>query len=411
MEKFQTKLSTTQMDEASYRCRRASAFRPGITALLADHPDWLAGRRVALLSHDAAIDRCGRTTADLIHRACGGKLAALFGPEHGFAGGAEAGAKVGDSRHPVWNIPVHSLYGARRKPSPAMLRDVDLMICDLQDIAARPYTYVSTLKYWLETAAERGIPLIVADRPVPLSDTVDGPMLESAQTSFVGAVRTPMVYGMTPGETARWLARDLHLALDLRIAPLQGYRRQVRPGRGWPRWIPPSPRMRSWRTAWCFAATVFTEALPLADNGTGTEEVFQVLGLPAPWGRRLRDALDGCRVPGAILRGHAFIPTGGRHAHRHLQGVAIRAIDPKKFHPVFTALVLLEAMQKAAGAQAMWIGNCARPEFFDKLFGTAGVRTALRDGASPRAIAATWTDGIARFAAARARALLYKRME
>ena len=383
------------------------ACQPGITVLLSDHPDWLDGRRIALLSHRAAVDRRGRTTAAMVRAAHGGNLVALFSPEHGFAGAAAAGAKVGDSRHPAWNIPIHSLYGAQRKPLPAMLRDIDLMLYDLQDIAARPYTYVSTLRYWLEAAAEQDIPVIVADRPVPLPDTVDGPVLEAAQSSFVGAVRTPMVYGMTPGETARWLARDLRLALDLRIAPLRGYRRQARPGRLWPRWVPPSPRMRTWQTAWCFAATVFTEALPVADNGTGTNEVFQVLGLPAPLGHRFREALEGRPVPGAILRGQAFTPTGGRHARQRLQGVAIRAINPAEFRPAFTALILLQAMQKVIGERKMWEGDGSRPDFFDKLFGTADVRTALRDGVSPRAIAATWSAGIARFKAARARCLLY----
>lgn len=396
------------MDTASTHLQRASSYRPGIASLLADHRDWIDGKRIALLSHAAAIDNRGCTTAELIRQACGGKLAALFSPEHGFAGNAAAGAMVAECFHPAWKIPIHSLYGERRRPESAALRNIDLMLCDLQDIAARPYTYVSTLKLWLESAAENGIPAIVADRPVPLPDTIDGPMLEPSQSSFVGAVRTPMVYGMTPGETARWLATDLRLALDLKIATLGGYRRQRRAGRGWPPWIPPSPRMRSWRTAWCFTATVFTEALPLADNGTGTNEVFQVLGLPAPWGRRLRDALDGRNVPGAILRGFSFTPADGHYAGCKMEGIAIRSIEPDRFRPVYTALVLVAALQKVMGIRALWFENGARPDFFDKLFGTDAVRKALSDGESPRTIAASWKSAHARFANAREKALLYK---
>ena len=182
-------------------------FSTGIDVLLAQHRTCLRGRRVALLSHQAALCRDGATSAQRLHAELGKGLVALFGPEHGFLGQAGAGVATHTRHHPDWKIPVYSLYGACRKPTPAMLRNVDVVVCDLQDLGARCYTYLATLRNMLEAAAENDLQVIVTDRPIPLPKIVDGPMLEPAHVSFVGPAEMPMATGMTQAESAQWLVK------------------------------------------------------------------------------------------------------------------------------------------------------------------------------------------------------------
>lgn len=242
------------------------SFRPGIETLLEQYPDWLQGRRVGLVAHPASVDSQGVHSVERMRRD-GVNLTALFGPEHGFAGRGGAGETMPDGRDPASGLPIRSLYGETRRPTSEMLRDLDVLVFDLHDLGARPYTYVSTLLYALEAAAENGKGVIVTDRSIPLPRVIDGPMLDPAFESFVGAVRTPVAYGMTPGETALFLRDDLGLPLDLRVAPMQGFSRDA----AWPSraWIPPSPAIRSWSCAACFPATVFFEAVPAVDHRAG----------------------------------------------------------------------------------------------------------------------------------------------
>jgi len=157
-----------------------------------------------------------------------------------------------------------------------MLDNLDAIVLDLQDLGARCYTFVSTLRYVLEAAASARKQVIVADRPIPLPRVVDGPMLDERFSSFVGCVRAPLHYGMTPGETAAWLKHALALDLDLKVAPMKNYCRQSRRGPDWPPWIPPSPGIRSWETGYCYLATVFGEALPAINIGRNSNLAFQV---------------------------------------------------------------------------------------------------------------------------------------
>jgi uncharacterized protein YbbC (DUF1343 family) len=382
-------------------------YVPGITALLDEHQDWIEGRRIALLSHRAAVDQNGRTTAELLHRESGATLVALFAPEHGYDSSAPAGQATPDSRHPEWNIPIYSLYGTHRKPTPEMLRNVDALIFDLQDIGARPYTYVSSLRCLLESAAAVRKRVIVCDRPIPLPSVLDGPLLNPALESFIACLRAPMTYGMTPGETALWLRATLGLSLDLRIARLRGYARQPLSSTDWPQWIPPSPRILSWDTARCFVATVFTEALPHIDSGSGTPLVFQVLGAPPVGRRRLADALNGLTVPGVNLQPLRFTPTAGLYAGNELDGVRLLVADPQRFRPAATAVAILARLQKTFGADWVWSETRVQPGFFDQLFGDRTVREALLDGESAEAIIRRWESGLAEFRASRATSLLY----
>ncbi len=379
-------------------------FQTGMDTLLTRRRAWLAKRRLGLVSHVAAVTAGGMPAADALRRAVGSRLAALFGPEHGYFGIATAGAGVASRRHSDWGIPMHSLYGVRRRPTPAMLRGLDTLVVDLQDLGTRCYTYATTLRYVLEAAAAHGLEVIVADRPVPLPCALDGPLLKPGCECFVAGIPAPLAYGMTPGETARWLRRVLALDLDLRVAPMAGYRRRAARGADWPPWIPPSPGIRAWETGYCYPATVFAEALPALDVGRGSNLAFQVVSVPWIQSHPLCDWLNARRLPGAAFYPHPYA-AGAPPAVR--DGVRLAVPDPDAFQPVTTGIAILAAAQALGGAERLWSASGTRPEFFDALCGTDAVRLALQKGTDPAAIRAAWQPGLRAFDADRRACLLY----
>jgi uncharacterized protein YbbC (DUF1343 family) len=382
-------------------------FKLGLDALLEDHPDWLENRRVGLVSHTAAVDTKGVTSAGKLVHSRNVRLTALFGPEHGFTGLAAAGELTKDETHALWGIPIYSLYGETRKPTRTMLDGVDTLIVEFQDLGARPYTYVSTLRLVLEAAAETGKTVIIADRPVPLPLSIDGPLLDPAFTTFVGLIPAPMQYGMTQGETARWLVETLGLTVDLRISPMQGYFREVVRQPAWPEWSPPSPRIRSWESACLFTSTVFGEALPALDYGSTTLRSFQIIG--APWldAKRLLGAVNAETLPGITFEPVRYEAMTGLYAGTELNGLKLVVTDYRTFRPVSTAVTLLSKIQSLYGATALWAAPGTRPEWFDKLFGTDTVRWSLQANTPAPEIIASWQPSLDLFNATRSRHLLY----
>ncbi len=369
-----------------------ASFQTGLDALCAQRA-LLRGRRIGLLAHPASVDAAGVHASVRLRAACGGNLVSLFGPEHGFFGRGGAGEEIGDARHPAWGIPIHSLYGEHRKPTAAMLEGLDALVFDLQDLAVRCYTFVTSLRYVMEACAEQCVALIVCDRPVPFPDVVDGPLPAPGFESFVAGVPFPLVYGMTPGEAARALKAMLKLDLDLTVVPMRGCRRD--PARGaWGPWISPSPGIRYWETAWTYPITVFTEALPALDCGRGGTEPFQVLTAPFFDAEPLAKELNALRLPG--LR---FAPYWNKWP-----GVRLLVTDPVRLKPCTAAARILAVLQRRHGAERLWGVEGTRPDWFDKLWGTPAVREALQAGrpVAPFKPAPAFTR-------ARAEALLYGR--
>ena len=381
-------------------------FRFGMDLLLDERRTWLAGRRIGLVAHPASVTADGRASAARLREASDARLVSLFGPEHGWFGQAGPGERCASRRHPEWAIPIYSLYGATRKPTRAMLRGVDTLVFDLQDIGVRCYTYASTLRLVLEAAAEAGIRVVVADRPIPFGRICDGPLPDAECESFVAAIPAPFVYGMTPGETALWLREILGLDLDLKVAPMRGYRRECRIGKPGLKWISPSPAIRNLNSALCYPATVCFEALGALDHGRRTRFPFQAIG--ATWIRphETAEALTAAGLPGMTVAACAYAPEGGRG--RRLPGVRLRVTDRGAYRPALVALTLLSVLGDLYGKDRLWSKTSgARPAFFDRLFGTAAVRLALLDGERPARIAARWSKGLRAFAAARGRHALY----
>ncbi|MCO5061077.1 MAG: DUF1343 domain-containing protein [Kiritimatiellae bacterium] len=371
-------------------------YQSGLSHLLSSHRAALRGR-VGLLAHPASVDESGVHASFRLRDALGRRLAALFGPEHGFYGRGGAGEELGDERHPAWDIPIHSLYGAHRKPTPEMLAGVDTLVFDLQDIGVRCYTFVTTLRYAMEACAESGKRMVVCDRPIPLPNVVDGPLPSPELESFVAGVPVPLVYGMTPGEAARYLQRALKLELDLRVIPMRGYVRQA--GRGaWGPWISPSPGIRYWETAWTYPITVFSEALPALGCGRGGTEPFQVF--TAEWMDAEKAALRFNRLG---LPGLRAAPCWNPQP-----GLRFEVSQPDRIKPFEAVVNWLALLQRMVGVSELWEAPGTRPDWFDKLMGTSQVREALLRGERPdRILAQAHTEG-ARFRRARSLALLYR---
>ena len=384
-----------------------NTFILGMDVLLKDHQDWLSGKRVGLVSHTAAIDSAGLTSAARLRQSPGVNLSALFGPEHGFRGLAAAGDQTFDESHSEWDIPIYSLYGNTRKPTPEMLQGIDLLVVEFQDLGARPYTYVSTLALVLEAASENHIPVIVADRPIPLPLSADGPVTEPSFASFVAALPLPMQYGMTPAETARWIQHQSLPDLDLRVAPMHGYDCEGERQQCWPPWVPPSPRIRSWESASLFTCTVFGEALPALDYGSGTNQAFQLIGAPWLERDRLANCLNGSHLAGIRFEPEDYRAASGLYQGAMMAGLRLTITDSRLFRPLATCVTLIEAIIKVYGQTSLWTAPGTRPEWFDSLFGTDLVRLALQKGTPATEIISHWQPDLADYKRARTPQLLY----
>jgi len=358
-------------------------FRSGIDVLLETKNNILSGKRFGLVVHQASVDARGGLSAERFQKKFGDGLAALFSPEHGLFGIAGAGDKVDSIRHPAWKIPVHSLYGKTRRPTRAMLRGLDAIVFDLQDLSIRCYTYVSTLRYVLEAAAESRVKVIVADRANPLAGIMDGPMLDSRFESFVGCLPGPFVYGLTSGEAARWLKKKLKLAVDLEVVPMRGYRY----GKTYdgPRWVSPSPAIRHPHSALCYPVAVGFEALPAVDYGRKTLMPFELIGSPTLDENELCYRLNEQRLPGILFHPMLYEREGLLH-----RGVRLGVIDPRIYRPATSAVAVLSVLQAMIGKNRLWKTPGSRPHFFDQLFGTDRIRRGLQAGASWKKIARQW---------------------
>jgi uncharacterized protein YbbC (DUF1343 family) len=325
----------------------------------------LAGRRVALLGHPASITRDGRHTLDAL-MACGDlSITAAFGPQHGMRGDKQDNMiESDDYQDPIHGIPVFSLYGKVRRPTPQMLDAFDVVLVDLQDIGTRIYTFITTLGYLLEACAQTGKSVWVLDRPNPAGRPAEGTILEPGWESFVGVGPLIMRHGLTLGEFARWYVKLRNLNVDLEIVRMEDYRPDTAPGWGWPvfelAWVNPSPNASSLNMARCFPGTVLFEGTTLSE-GRGTTTALELVGAPdVDFRRVLRRAeafaphwLTGCRV-----RCCHFEPTFQKYMGRLCSGVQIHtdgaAYDHQRFRPYRLGALLLKAIRLEYPDYELW---------------------------------------------------------
>ena len=369
----------------------------------------LDGMRVGLVTnHTARVDTADGGPGHLIdrlHAAPTVTVAALFGPEHGIRGDAEAGAGVSGVVDATTGAPVYSLYGRSKKPTQAQLRGLDALVFDMQDVGARFYTYISTMGYAMQAAAEADIPFVVLDRPNPIGDRVEGFLMEPAHESFVGLFRIPVTHGLTVGELARMIVGEGLIGgvrdLDLRVVEMAGYAR----GMAWEDtglpWVPPSPNIPDVETARVYPGTALFEGTT-ASEGRGTRVPFTHVGAPWADADALAAELNGAGLAGVRFEPARFTPvdlpgqaTNPKWEGREIGGVRLIVTDPEAFLPLATGVYVVNAIYRQAGSSA-------RRDFFNadwmaKLTGSHRLRRALQSGTPPAEVVAQWRTEAALF--------------
>ena len=376
----------------------ASPVWTGIDVLREEGFRRLAGQRVGLLTNRTGRARDGASTIDLLAAAPGVELAALFAPEHGIRGTLEGPAPSG--RDDRTGLPVHSLYGDVRRPTDAMLRGLDAVVVDLQDVGARFYTYATTTAYVLEAAARRGLRVVVLDRPNPIGGAVEGPRLDAASIGFTGYFPSPVRHGLTLGELARLFNAEREIGAALEVVPLRGWTRARwfdETGLGW---VDPSPNLRNLHQALLYPGVGALEAANLS-VGRGTDSPFEQIG--APWidGPALARAIARAGLPGVRAYPVSFTPDRGPFAEQRCHGVFFIVTDRGALRPVRLGLEVAAALHRRHGG-AFALDRVAR------LFGSRAMLDRIRAGDPTWEIAAGWDDGAAAWRRLAAPYLLYE---
>lgn len=384
-----------------------------------------SGLSVGLIASRASVVG-DRSIIDVMAEADAIDLVAVFAAEHGVRADVDAGVGLVDETDPVTGLPVYSLYGSTRQPTAEMLAGIEVLFFDLQDVGTRFYTYTATMGLAMQSAAEAGIPFVVLDRPNPIGGTgAAGALRDTDQVSFVSQYPIPAIHGMTAGELALAIKGEGWLdgleGLDLRVEPLEGWRRDRRWSDTGLEWIPPSPGLRTAEAALIYPATVLLEATTLS-FGKGTDHPFQQFG--APWldGVATAQALNARGLAGVRFEPVAFTPAteppkgppavDPRYEGVPLLGVRIavtddQAIDPAALGVHILAEVVAQAATAPAGEATEPVTVIDRPDFFDLLAGTSATRRDLEAGIDPASIVESWSEGLQAFERIRRRYLLY----
>jgi uncharacterized protein YbbC (DUF1343 family) len=374
----------------------------------------LHGHRVGIVCNPASVDGSFTHIADALMQDRGVTLAAIFGPQHGFR--SDVQDNMIETPHgcdEARRIPVHSLYSDTREPTAAMLRGLDVLVIDLQDIGARIYTYIYTMANCLRACARHGVPVIVCDRPNPIGgEEVEGPMLAAGWESFVGQFPIPMRHGMTIGELARFFNDHFGIKAPLEVVEMAGWSRQMYGDDTGLPWIMPSPNIPTLDSAIVYPGTVLFEGT-LASEGRGTTRPFELIGAPWVQAERFAADMNDRGLPGVHFRAAVFEPTFQKHAKTRCGGCQIHVTDRRAFRPVLTGVALIEAVRAAAPESFAW-----RPPPYeyerDKdpiaiLAGSPALRSAIDEGAGADEIAAAWPGESAEFVRVRQQFLLYPR--
>ncbi len=400
----------------------------GVDVLFESPLELLRGKRIGLITNPTGVDASLRSVIERFRSHPQLRLTALYGPEHGVRGNAQAGEYVPFYFDEQLRLPVFSLYGQSQKP-PAdmltrideymrtfdtqhtgkrvereMLQAVEVMVFDLQDVGTRVYTYVATMAYAMQAAAEAGIPFVVLDRPNPINGlTMEGPILEYPQhSSFIGLYPVPLRHGLTAGELARLFnGRFLPRPADLTVVPMEGWRRENwYDATGLP-WVLPSPNLPTPDTAAVYPGQVILEGTNLSE-GRGTTRPFELFG--APWidGYVLARELNALAQPGVTFREAWFTPTFSKFTGERCGGCQLHVVDRGAFRPVATTLAVLQMIRRRYGEKLE-----LHADYFDKVMGTSTVRVAMERGDTVGQIVAGFGAGLAEFARVREAFLLY----
>ena len=371
--------------------------------VLRDLPPVLRGRRVGLITNHTGIDASGASGIDRLAALDGMRLVALFAPEHGIRGSAAPGERIQSGRDERTGLPIHSLYGETRSPTPAMLEGVEALLFDMQDVGARQYTYISTMALGMQAAAEHDIPFVVLDRPNPIGgEVVEGGLLDPEFSSFVGMYPIPSRHGMTVGELARLFNDRFGIGARLVVVPMEGWTRATWFDETGLPWVNPSPNIRSLEAASHYPGTVYLEGTNLSE-GRGTERPFEQTG--APWLRAeaTASAMNSLRLPGVRFQAVEVPvdPGAAKYPGESLPGVRLAVTDRVVYRPVEAALRLIAQIRRTHPEEFRWSGS------IDRLAGSDALRSAIEAGGLD-SLLARWEEEAAEFRRQRAPYLLYE---
>lgn len=371
------------------------------------------GKTVGIITNQSGVLQDGRHVVDVLAGDHDAKVVAIFAPEHGIRGIASAGKTANDSVDEKTGVPIYSLYGKTTKPTPEMLKGIDVLIYDIQDVGARFYTYISTLDLTLEAASKNRIKYIVLDRPdMTRPDLVDGPVLDDSLRSFVGIQPIPSVYGMTPGEFTTMI-NDEHMLkggakADLTVIKMENYKRTMWYDQTGLKWITPSPNLPDMISIIVYPGNVLIEATNVSE-GRGTEHPFEHIGAPYIDPQQLIDLLNQQHINGVKFEPIEFTPRpfpwaiNPKYKGEVCHGVKVIVVDRNIFKPVEAGVTLVWAIHKLYPEKFKF-----KDTDFDRLCGTKEVRLDLMSGKSPTIIFAKWSEGMDKFLKIREKYLLYK---
>ena len=372
----------------------------------------IAGRRVGLVCNPASVDGSLRHSSDRFAQDPDLQLSALFGPQHGFRSDLQDNMiETPHARDAKRAVPVYSLYSETREPTAEMLRDLDVLVIDLQDVGTRVYTYVYTMANCMRAAARHGVQVVVCDRPNPVGgDDVEGTRLQPAFSSFVGQFPIPLRHGMTIGELARLFNDEFGINCSLDVIPLGGWQRPMYYDQTGVPWVMPSPNLPTLDSAVVYPGAVLFEGTKLSE-GRGTTRPFELIG--APWidGERLADAMNARRLPGVHFRAAFFEPTFQKHARQTCGGCQIHVLDRRSFRPVRTAVELIAEFRTQDPNRFAW----REPPYeyepekqpIDILFGSDRLRRVIDAEGDLAAFVESWKTDEDDFRRLRQRYLIY----
>jgi beta-N-acetylhexosaminidase len=380
----------------------ANDLKLGVEVLLDEQMDLLDGKRVGLITNPTGVDQELNHIVDVLHNDPEVELTALYGPEHGVRGDAQAGDYVEFYIDEITGLPVYSLYGETRKPTPDMLEDVDILLFDIQDVGARFYTYIYTMAYAMEAAQENDLEFVVLDRPNPISGyDVEGPVLDPEYASFVGNYPIPLRHAMTVGELALFFNEEFDIHADVTVVEMTGWERGMYYDDTDLEFVLPSPNMPTLDTALVYPGAALIEGTNLSE-GRGTTKPFELLGAPFVNSTEFAAAMNELDLSGVTFRAASFTPMFSKHSGNLSHGVQIHVTDKEAYSPVETGLHIVKTLHD------MYPDEVQLTSFFDNLIGNGWIREAIENGESVESMVAEWQDDLREFKDLRQDYLLYK---
>jgi len=386
--------------------------KTGLEVLLTERIDLLKGKRVGVIANPSSVNAELDHIVDLLYRHPDIRLTTIMGPQHGARGETQDNMiEWEDYRDPVTGLPVYSLYGKTRKPTPHMLKDVDTLVFDVQDVGARYYTFVYTMALAMEACGERGLEFVVLDRPNPIGGVqVEGPVLDPVFRSFVGLFPLAIRHGLTVGELARYFSGECGVKCHLEVVPMKGWHRDMFFEDTELPWIPPSPNIPTVESAVVYPGLCLLEGTNVSE-GRGTTRPFEMSG--APWVNpdHLAKKLNCMHLPGVKFRPIHYIPTFHKWNGSIIGGVQIHVLDRHSFKPFSTGLALTMAYREQGPGEFQWKEPPYEYEYdklpIDILLGNGKIREEIEQGESLEQIEAGWQEELEAFGRKRQRYLLY----